>query len=74
MHYISFNSGDTSWHARLPGHPLLVVLASDGLWNVMSPKDVVTFIHDYDKTLSVDVVTALIQEAFSLVTATITHH
>ena len=40
-----------------------LVVASDGLWDVMSPTEVVTFIYDYDKTLSVDVVTALIAEA-----------
>ncbi len=44
-----------------------VVIASDGLWNVMSPNDVVSFIHDYQSQdtchQSKDVVSALIHEA-----------
>ena len=44
-----------------------VVIASDGLWNVMTPNDVVSFIHDYqtqdDCHQPKDVVSALIREA-----------
>ena len=45
-----------------------VVVASDGLWNVMSPNDVVTFIDEYQDELDEyhqpkDVVSALIKEA-----------
>ena len=44
-----------------------VVIASDGLWNVMSPNDVVSFIHDYQSQDTChqpkDVVSALIREA-----------
>ena len=45
-----------------------VVIASDGLWNVMTPNEVVTFIHDYQNELDEyhqpkDVVSALIRDA-----------
>ncbi|XP_003390138.2 PREDICTED: protein phosphatase 1D-like [Amphimedon queenslandica] len=54
-----------------------IVLASDGLWNVMSPSDVVNFISDFDSkgtsgsnnssdtNVQRDVVSALIKEALS---------
>ena len=54
-----------------------IVLASDGLWNVMSPSDVVNFISDFDSrgksgnsssgdsNIQRDVVSALIKEALS---------
>ena len=54
-----------------------IVLASDGLWNVMSPSDVVNFISDFDSKVTSgnssssdtnaqrDVVSALIKEALS---------
>ena len=47
-----------------------IVVASDGLWNVMTPSDVVNFIYDYDNENDKshqpkDVVSALIQEALS---------
>lgn len=44
-----------------------VVIASDGLWNVMTPNDVVSFIHDYQNQDEFhqpkDVVSSLIKEA-----------
>lgn len=47
-----------------------IVLASDGLWNVMTPSDVVDFINEYDSRREMDgrkkdVVNALIKEALS---------
>lgn len=51
-----------------PKEQKFIVVASDGLWNVMSPKQVVEFIHDYennDQTFHQpkDVVKAVINEA-----------
>ena len=65
--YVVSPAPDVFVHQMDLSQQVFVVLASDGLWNVMSPKDVVTFTghHDYDKTLKLDVVTALIQEALS---------
>ena len=45
-----------------------VVVASDGLWNVMTPQEVVTFIYEYENEVSncgqsKDVVSAIIKEA-----------
>ena len=63
--YVVSPAPDVFVHRMDLSQQIFVVLASDGLWNVMSPKDVVNFVYDYDKTLAIDVVTALIQEALS---------
>ena len=64
--YIVSPAPDVFVHQMDLSQQIFVVLASDGLWNIMSPKDVVNFIYDYNKTLAIDdVVTALIQEALS---------
>lgn len=47
-----------------------IVVASDGLWNVMTPSDVINFVYDYDNSddkchQPKDVVSAIIQEALS---------
>ena len=62
---------DVNVHPLDPSRQRFLVLASDGLWNVMSPQDVVNFVWDYemgetkaeliDQTR--DVVRALIDEA-----------
>ena len=63
---------DVDIHALDPTCQKFLVLASDGLWNVMSPQDVVNFIWEYKTTpadeeekvsTSRDVVRALIDEA-----------
>lgn len=65
---------DVCIHPLDPTHQKFLVLASDGLWNVMSPQDVVDFICDYETVTedkgqeeeinqSRDVVRALIDEA-----------
>lgn len=51
-----------------PASQKFIVIASDGLWNVMTPQDVVSFIHDYEyhrfgDQLNEVVTTALIREA-----------
>ena len=62
---------DVHVHPLDPSRQRFLVLASDGLWNVMSPQDVVDFVWDYE-TVEVeselmhqtrDVVRALIDEA-----------
>ena len=62
---------DVNVHTLDPSRQRFVVLASDGLWNVMSPQDVVDFVWEYetrereDEVLhqARDVVRALIDEA-----------
>ena len=41
----------------------LVLIASDGLWTVMTPNEVVSFIHGYQHQNEAHVVSALIREA-----------
>ena len=56
-------SPDVFVHLMDPSVQSFVVLASDGLWNVMTPSDVVTFIHDFEqKHQTEDVVSALIKK------------
>ena len=59
---------DVYIHPLNPKEQKFVVVASDGLWNVMTPKQVVEFIHDYENDDQVyhqpkDVVKAVINEA-----------
>ena len=62
---------DVYVHALNPKVQKFIIIASDGLWNVMSPKEVVEFIWDYeheqDEKLHQprDVVKAIINEALS---------
>lgn len=62
---------DVYIHSLDPSTQRFIILASDGLWNVMSPQDVVDFVWDYEtreiRSVSLhqtrDVVRALIDEA-----------
>ena len=59
---------DVHIHPLNPNEQKFIVVASDGLWNVMTPKQVVEFIHDYENDDQVydqpkDVVKAVINEA-----------
>ena len=50
--YIVSPAPDVFVHQMDLSQQIFVVLATDGLWNIMSPKDVVNFIYDYNKTLT----------------------
>ena len=60
---------DVGIHPLDPTQQRFIVLASDGLWNVMTPQDVVDFVWEYEMATSKredesrDVVRALIDEA-----------
>ena len=67
--YVVSPSPDVFVHPMDLSVQSFVVVASDGLWNVMTPTDVVRFIHDYEQKQSdnqaKDVVSALIKEALA---------
>lgn len=62
---------DVYVHALNPKVQKFIIIASDGLWNVMSPKEVVEFIWDYEHSQDEklhqpkDVVKAIINEALT---------
>ena len=69
--YVVSPKPDVRVHSLNPKVQKFIIIASDGLWNVMTPKQVVEFIwdyeHEYEEKLNQprDVVRAIINEALS---------